>query len=184
MCPLLPALQDAPFPLRCPASLGDALSREMDYSVEIRQISFDHASVRVPANVFARTWRARQALHPVPSSLQLRDQSRPDKPLRPAHENVHAPPPYASVSCTHMVTSALPQDRMNSPTHSYALPTEQPRYADAPQSITFGTVEVRSTRPAFVRYLLDDRIYLTNLHLLVLTSIWMVYGCMTDGAPV
>jgi hypothetical protein len=73
---------------------------------------------------------------------------------------------------------------MNSPKYSHHLPTDQLRNPDAPQNITFGTVEVRTTRPAFVRYHLDDRIYLTNLHLLVLPSIWMVYGCIIDGAPV
>src|SRR5215210_6244049 len=182
MCPLLPALQNAPFPLQCPASLGDALSRKMDYSVEPRQIFFDHASVRVPANVLARTWRARQAVDPVPSRLQLRDQSRPDKPLRPAHENFHAPPPYASVSCAHMVTFPALRNRMSYPKYPPA-PTKHPTNADVPQSITSGTVEVRSARPAFVRYLLVDRIYLTNLPFLVLPSIQMVYGCISDGAP-
>src|SRR5215211_8158055 len=115
MCPLLPALQNAPFPLQCPASLGDALSRKMDYSVEPRQTFFDHASVRVPANVLARTWRARQAVDPVPSRLQLRDQSRPDKPLRPAHENFRAPPPNAKVSSIHIVRCTALGDRMISP---------------------------------------------------------------------
>src|SRR5215218_10655153 len=141
----------------------------MDYSVDTSQISFDHASVRVPANVFARTWRARQAVDPVSSRLQLRDQSRPDKSLRPAHENVHDPPPYASVSCTHMVTTTQSQNRMNSPT--LLCPPHNP-------------VKVRSTHPAFARYLLDDRIYLTNLHILVLPSVWMVSGCVSDGSLV
>src|SRR5215211_2361308 len=141
MCPLLPALQDAPLPLRRPASLGDARSREVDYGVKTCQISFDRARIRVPANVLARTWRARKAVDPVPSRLQLRDQSRPDKPLRPAHENFHAPPPYASVSCAHMVTFPALRNRMSYPKYPHA-PTKHPTNTDVPQSITSGTVEV------------------------------------------
>src|SRR5215213_3558405 len=180
MCPLLPALQDAPLPLRRPASLGDARSREVDYGVKTCQISFDRARIRVPADVFARTWRARKAVDPVPSRLQLRDQSRPDKSLRPAHENVHAPPPYASVASTHMVTTATPQNRMNSPTYSYALPSQQPRNADTPQSIAFGDRGGSIYASGPVRPLLDDRIYLTDPPLFVLPSMRMVCGCLID----
>jgi hypothetical protein len=174
MCPLLPALQDAPLPLRRPASLGDALSREVDHGVKPCQISFDHARIRVPANVLARTWRARQTVDPVPSCLQLRDQSRPDKPLRPAHENVHALPPNAKVSSIHIVRCTALRDRMISPKilSRPAEPSQGHRRVDRFTMLSGRTPPKTSARP--------DHIYSKQIRALVITSMWMVYGCYID----
>src|SRR5215203_5004469 len=135
MCPLLPALQDAPLLLRCPAALGDTLSREMYYSVKPCQISLDLAHLRVPANVSFGMRLARQTVDRVPPGLQLRDQSRPDEPLGPTHENVHVTPPNAEVSNEHMVTTVTLQNRMSSPTYLHACrPKESAKSMPRPTS--------------------------------------------------
>src|SRR5829696_4425987 len=100
------------FPSAC--SLGCAVSSPMSSVPRRCSLPRDGLQRRYQPDLLRSCQR--QGVDPVSSRLQLRDQSRPDKSLRPAHENVHAPPPYASVSCTHMVTTAQPQNRMNSPT--------------------------------------------------------------------
>src|SRR5215211_4871869 len=169
MRPLLPALQDAPLLLHSPASFRDALSRQMYYGAEPRQISFDLARLRVPANVSFGTRRASQTVDPVPSRLQLRDQSRPDKPPRPAHENVHTLPSNADDSSIYMVTTATLQNRIGSPTFRQALQAERvSKVATSPDI---------SSKP----HPLDERA-LTCATICV-DGIRMSSKCITDGAP-
>ena len=157
-----------PLLLRCPTALSDALSREMDYNVEPRQIPFDLARLGVPANVSFGTRRARQTVDPVPPRLQLRDQSRPDEPLGPAYENVHVTPPNAEISNEHMVTTATLQNRMSSPMCPHAPLADEVGKADTSPNILSRA------------HLLDEPTLICVT--IRLDGVRMLHRCMTDEA--